>query len=152
MSLEEFKKNTRAKSISTVITSGRPLSEKWGFQEFVLRNEKVLENFFDKKIYQIYKNLSEEEKEEAIKWFEIHGIECTEMYGGELHENWNDDTIPKRDLEKLSAMYPDMYKLVVKNVVEEMYKQFDEGIRQIIIEKYVEEWQTFEEEIKKNAK
>lgn len=149
--MDEFKKNVIVKSISSVIISGRPVSEKWEFPNFLLKNEKMLENFFGEEIYQIYKNFSEEEKEQAIKWYEIHGIECTEMYGGELYEEWNDNTVPKRDLEKLSTNNQEIYELVVKSVVQEVYKQYDELTKQIIINKYTEEFQVFDEEIKKNT-
>lgn len=151
MSLEEFKKNVCAKSISEVIISGRPLSEKWGFPSFLLNNSKMLENFFGSDVYTIYNNLTEEEKENSIKWFETHGLECTNMYGGELYEDWNDKTIPKRDLEKLKNLHSNIYELVVSNVVKKVYSCYPEDIQKIIIEKFTEDSNTFEEEIKKNA-
>lgn len=152
MSLEEFKKNVYANSISGVIISGRPMSKEWSFSSFLLNDPQLLEHLFGLEAYEIYENLTNEEKAECIKWFEIHGIECTNMYGGEFHEDLYDRTIPKRDLKKLKNLYPDIYKLVVIKFVKKVFSCYPNDIHKIIIDKYANDCNIFEEEIKMMTK
>lgn len=150
--MDQFKNCIIVDSIAKVIITGKPISKTWGFPEFILKNESMLKNLFGPLAYNEYIKLSDSNKKNAISWYETNGMEITEMYGGELHEDWDDSTIPKRDLQKLKKNYPQTYDEVVKNVASVVYGSFSKATQDIIIGKYIEDPSVFEEEISRNEK
>lgn len=156
--MEQFKYYVTLKSIKDALMTGKPLSNHWGFPDFLLNDNKMLCAFFGSKAYNIYKNMTVDEKSEAIKWFEIHGVEVTKMYGGELHEDWNPDNNPvgKRDIKLLCEKHNELYKEVVKEIISEAYKMYPEPAKNYIISKSIEvcvnDNSKFEEILAQNVK
>lgn len=150
--MDTFKDYINADSIAKVIITKRPISKMWGFPDFILKNPSMLEKLFGPIAYREYVNLSDSDKKDAIKWFETHGVDATEMYGGELYEDWNDSTIPKRDLYKLKNNFPKIYGEVVKNVVSIVYGSYTKKTQDIIVSKYIEHPDVFEGEISRNER
>jgi hypothetical protein len=150
--MDNFKNSVHADSIAKVIITRKPISKAWGFPDFMLKSAVLLEKFFGPIIHKEYMKLTEKDKSSAITWYETHGVETTEMYGGELYEDWNDSTVPQRDLDKLNKDYPTIYENVVKNVVGVVYGSYPVKTQDIIIKQYIMEPSVFEEEISRNEK
>jgi len=152
LEMENFMEAVYIESITSALMSGRPLSKMWGFPSFMLNDEKFLETLFGKKGWEIYKQLDKKDQNEARKWFETHGVKATEMYGGELHEEWDDSKPGKKDLIKFKHQYPKIYKKVAKNIAETAYKYKSENFRTIIASKFIEDPTTLETTLEQNVK
>jgi len=130
--MDQIKHHTLVNSIADSLMTGRPLSREWGFPSFMLKNDQMLSNFFGQNVYDIYISLNSNEKEQFIKWFEIHGIEATDMYGGELYEDWSGHGIAKRNIKLLKETNPNIYADVVSRIIKRAYETHPNIIDQII--------------------
>ena len=102
----------------------------------------MLEKIFGSEAYDVYKGLELDEQ--------TQGINTTKMYGGELHEDWDNRNIGKRNVKLLKELYPDIYVKVVNNIMNTVYGYFPiETINKII--RYCDNPNIFEEILKQNV-
>ncbi len=146
--METFKQLVIVKQIGGAIMDGRAISNTWGFPDFVLNNEEVLSNFFGEEVYAVYSEMTSEERQAAISWYEISGGVINEMA---KTAPWEEDSESFRiDIVAFSQAYPDLFKGVVLFVCDKAYSSFPEDVQQIIIEKFTNEPEEFQNEMNRN--
>ncbi len=136
--MDQFKHHILVKSIAESLMSGRPLSNHWGFPDFLLNNSQMLEKFFGSEAYDMYVILTLEDKNQLISWYETHGVVATEMFGGELYEDWDGQSICKRDVKLLADSHPVIYRDVVSNIVAKASADHSETIIDELIKLYID--------------
>lgn len=103
-----------------------------------MMNEIILKKIFEQKAYEIYVKMNNDDKQNAIEWFEIHGESTSEMLGAEVYEDWDDSQMFKFDLNKLKKDYPNIYNCVAKEITMKKYGmhsiELQDKIEQIFIE------------------
>lgn len=146
--MEEFKNAVIAKKVVSAIMEGLPISDTWGFPNFLLESDAMLESFFGSKVYSIYIKLDEGLQKEAISWFEGSGKEINSMVHNPSWEGDEDQF--SIDCVYFSNSNPEMYKAVVSKLVHEAYGQLPEDTQKIIYDKFSSEPEVFQDEIDRN--
>ena len=146
--MDRFQKEVIAKSVCSAIMEGTPISNSWGFPNFLLENEEMLAAFFGEKVYSIYNTLSEQEKRDAIEWYEISGAEINVMTKSTAWED--DETSFSIDCVHFAASQPEYYRATVAKLVEAAYGQLSEDTQKIIYDKFTSEPRVFQDEIDRN--
>jgi len=137
--MEDFKTAITIESITMSLISGRPLSRKWGFPDFLLdkKMESVLSSTFGEEGYKIYSKMSNKKKKDARTYFETCGEKICKMYKAELWEDWDDSKTFKFDLQYLFDNHYDIYKKVVENIADRCYGQYPKMIFDMILERFL---------------
>ncbi|AYV78132.1 MAG: hypothetical protein Edafosvirus5_50 [Edafosvirus sp.] len=150
--MEAIKQHIITESITTALMNGRPLSNMWGFPDFVKKDNKLMTALFGSMAHGLYNELpTDEDKKSIIKWFETHGIEATKMYGGVVYEEWDQKEFPF-DLEKFKATNPEIYKNVATNITSRAYGRYDDDIQKAILDEFIANPKAFAETISLNLK
>jgi len=137
--MEDFKNAVIIELITTSLMTGRPLSRKWAFPDFLLdkKFESTLSTIFGKEGFEIYSKMSNEEKKKARTYFETHGEEVAKMYKAEVWEDWNDSKFFKFDLQYLFDNHIGIYKKVATSIATRGYGHYHETIFKLILDKFL---------------
>lgn len=147
--MKQFKKIITIKSIAEALMKGLPLSKHWEFPDFLLNNKDMLYNFFGKEAYDIYNKLTISEQKKAISWYETHGVKTTKMYGGELSEDWDNSTIPKRNIKLLHDNHLNVYNAVASSIVTTLFTKRDPDFQIQMIDKMRNNYNLLEDTLKR---
>lgn len=146
--MERFKFLVIVKQIGGSILNGRPISDSWGFPDFILNNETMLKSFFDDDVYEVYNTMDTDQKRRAIEWYEISGREINNMAGT---TSWEvEDARFDIDLIAFSKNHPDYYAEVVKYVCCRAYEALPAATQSIIVDKFTSEPIHFQNEMNRN--
>jgi len=145
---DNFKNECITNSICEFIISKRPIPKTWGFPDFLKNNDTMLKKFFGKS-YEFYNLLSDNDKKSAIEWYETHGEYVVSLLETICYEDYYDGAKVTINLRQLSDNHPMIYKEVVNRVSNKVYLHLGKHVVKIIVDKFIESPETFEEEINK---